>query len=396
MFCDDLSFDSGDTTYKSLKAVLEGGIEGRPDNVLFYATSNRRHLMPRDMIENERQSAIHPGEAVEEKVSLSDRFGLWLGFHPCSQDDYLAMVRGYVDHFGITIAPDRCGARRWSGRRPAAPAPAASPGNTSRISPAARARLSRADVSRRADGEVDVGALVVVAAAASRTARSADRGDRGDLLDHRGIAGRQPGPGMSSAVEGAVISCIRAIRRQQTSSAGPVQRYWVLATAVGSRTRTVSGSIGGRPLRSSKWSWLRVASPVEPTRAMTWPRATRSPTSTSSAALWRVGRDVAVGVAEQDQAAIAADPVAGIGDEAVLGRQHGRALARRDVDAVAALARVDRPEAADHLAVDRPEEALAAERRRRAAGGCRRASASAAPARPPTSSASGRRSFWPA
>lgn len=107
MFCDDLSFDSGDTTYKSLKAVLEGGIEGRPDNVLFYATSNRRHLMPREMIENERQSAIHPGEAVEEKVSLSDRFGLWLGFHPCSQDDYLAMVQGYVDHFGIAIAPDR-------------------------------------------------------------------------------------------------------------------------------------------------------------------------------------------------------------------------------------------------------------------------------------------------
>jgi len=107
LFCDDLSFDSGDTTYKSLKAVLEGGIEGRPDNVLFYATSNRRHLMPREMIENERLNAIHPGEAVEEKVSLSDRFGLWLGFHPCSQDDYLAMVQGYVGHFGIDIDPAR-------------------------------------------------------------------------------------------------------------------------------------------------------------------------------------------------------------------------------------------------------------------------------------------------
>jgi predicted AAA+ superfamily ATPase len=105
LFCDDLSFDAGDTTYKSLKAVLEGGIEGRPDNVLFYATSNRRHLMPRDMIENERQTAIHPGEAVEEKVSLSDRFGLWLGFHPCSQDDYLAMVQSYVTHFGVAIDP---------------------------------------------------------------------------------------------------------------------------------------------------------------------------------------------------------------------------------------------------------------------------------------------------
>ena len=92
LFCDDLSFDAGETSYKSLKAVLEGGIEGRPDNVLFYATSNRRHLMPRQMIENERSTAIHPGESVEEKVSLSDRFGLWLGFHPCSQDVYLAMI----------------------------------------------------------------------------------------------------------------------------------------------------------------------------------------------------------------------------------------------------------------------------------------------------------------
>ncbi len=92
VFCDDLSFDGGDTSYKSLKAALEGGIEGRPANVLFYATSNRRHLLPRDMMENERSSAINPGEAVEEKVSLSDRFGLWLGFHHCSQDDYLAMV----------------------------------------------------------------------------------------------------------------------------------------------------------------------------------------------------------------------------------------------------------------------------------------------------------------
>ncbi|MGH6945246.1 MAG: ATP-binding protein, partial [Geminicoccaceae bacterium] len=107
LFCDDLSFDPGDTSYKSLKGVLEGGIEGRPDNVLFYATSNRRHLLARDMIENERQTAIHPGEAVEEKVSLSDRFGLWLGFHPCSQDDYLSMVDGYIRHFGLAIEPDR-------------------------------------------------------------------------------------------------------------------------------------------------------------------------------------------------------------------------------------------------------------------------------------------------
>jgi predicted AAA+ superfamily ATPase len=101
VFCDDLSFDAEDTTYKSLKALLEGGIEGRPDNVIFYATSNRRHLMSRDMMENERSTAINPGEAVEEKVSLSDRFGLWLGFHRCSQDEYLAMVDAYVRHYKI-------------------------------------------------------------------------------------------------------------------------------------------------------------------------------------------------------------------------------------------------------------------------------------------------------
>jgi predicted AAA+ superfamily ATPase len=101
VFCDDLSFETEDTSYKSLKAMLEGGIEGRPDNVVFYATSNRRHLMARDMMENERSTAINPGEAVEEKVSLSDRFGLWLGFHRCSQDEFLAMVDGYVAHYGI-------------------------------------------------------------------------------------------------------------------------------------------------------------------------------------------------------------------------------------------------------------------------------------------------------
>jgi uncharacterized protein len=106
VFCDDLSFDGNDASYKSLKAVLEGGIEGRPDNVILYATSNRRHLLAREMIENERSTAINPGEAVEEKVSLSDRFGLWLGFHRCSQDEYLAMVRGYCGHFGITLGDE--------------------------------------------------------------------------------------------------------------------------------------------------------------------------------------------------------------------------------------------------------------------------------------------------
>ena len=106
LFCDDLSFDHDDGAYKSLKAILEGGIEGRPENVVFYATSNRRHLLPRDMMENERSKAINPGEAIEEKVSLSDRFGLWLGFHKCSQDEYLEMVRGYAAHYELPLGDD--------------------------------------------------------------------------------------------------------------------------------------------------------------------------------------------------------------------------------------------------------------------------------------------------
>jgi len=119
LFCDDLSFDHDDTSYKSLKAVLEGGIEGRPDNVIFYATSNRRHLLPRDMMENERSTAINPAEAVEEKVSLSDRFGLWIGFHKCSQDDYLDMVQGYVADLKLAIDADRLRAEalEWSTTR---------------------------------------------------------------------------------------------------------------------------------------------------------------------------------------------------------------------------------------------------------------------------------------
>ena len=119
LFCDDLSFSGDDAHYKSLKAVLDGGIEGRPENVLLYATSNRRHLMPRDMIENERSSAINPAEAVEEKVSLSDRFGLWLGFHPCGQDEFLAMLRGYCARYGVEIAEEalRAEAIEWSQTR---------------------------------------------------------------------------------------------------------------------------------------------------------------------------------------------------------------------------------------------------------------------------------------
>lgn len=119
LFCDDLSFDQDDSHYKSLKAMLDGGIAGRPENVLLYATSNRRHLMPRDMIENERGSAINPSEAVEEKVSLSDRFGLWLGFHPCDQAQYLAMVTGYAAAMGLEIDPDtlRSEAIEWQQTR---------------------------------------------------------------------------------------------------------------------------------------------------------------------------------------------------------------------------------------------------------------------------------------
>ena len=116
IFCDDLSFDATDTSYKSLKAALDGGLEGRPENVILYATSNRRHLLPRDMIENEQSTAISPSEAVQEKVSLSDRFGLWLGFHNCSQEDYLAMVDGYAAHFDIPLERDKlhAAAIEWS------------------------------------------------------------------------------------------------------------------------------------------------------------------------------------------------------------------------------------------------------------------------------------------
>ena len=119
VFCDDLSFDANDTSYKSLKAALEGGIEGRPSNMIFYATSNRRHLLPRDMMENERSTAINPSEAEQEKVSLSDRFGLWLGFHNCSQDEFLEMIEGYARHFKLKVKPEemRAQAIEWATTR---------------------------------------------------------------------------------------------------------------------------------------------------------------------------------------------------------------------------------------------------------------------------------------
>ncbi|HVY51018.1 MAG TPA: ATP-binding protein [Devosia sp.] len=119
IFCDDLSFDKDETSYKSLKAILEGGLEGRPENAIFYATSNRRHMMPREMIDNERATAINPGEAIEEKVSLSDRFGLWLGFHNCDQPTYLEMIRGYCDAYGLEIDDETLAAQaiEWSQTR---------------------------------------------------------------------------------------------------------------------------------------------------------------------------------------------------------------------------------------------------------------------------------------
>ena len=138
LFCDDLSFSSDDQHYKSLKAVLDGGIEGRPENVLFYATSNRRHLMPREMIDNERASAITPGEAVEEKVSLSDRFGLWLGFHNCSQDEFFDMIEGYARHFKLRVSPEdlRAGAVEWYATRGSRSGRVACQPVSSRFSPA--------------------------------------------------------------------------------------------------------------------------------------------------------------------------------------------------------------------------------------------------------------------
>ncbi len=116
VFCDDLSFEKEDADYKALKSVLDGGIEGRPENVLFYATSNRRHLMSRDMIENERSTAIHGSEAIEEKVSLSDRFGLWIGFHNADQDTFFAMIEGYAVHYSLPVTPEqlRAEAVEWS------------------------------------------------------------------------------------------------------------------------------------------------------------------------------------------------------------------------------------------------------------------------------------------
>ena len=260
MFCDDLSFDAEDTSYKSLKAVLEGGIEGRPDNVIFYATSNRRHLMSRDMMENERSTAINPGEAVEEKVSLSDRFGLWLGFHRCSQDEYLAMVEGYVAHYKHSgRRATRCAARRWNGRRRAARARAASPGNSCRIWP-------------------------------------------------DGSASKLPAEGLSSSRCTRLVEELRRIDRRRALADLEVQL----------RRRHVAGLPG---LRDHLPALDGVAALDQDLAGM------------------GVGGDVAVGVAHQHEIAVALELVAGIGDDAVLGRLDRRAFRHREIDAVVLLRR---------------------------------------------------------
>ena len=221
LFCDDLSFDNDDTSYKSLKAVLEGGIEGRPDNVIFYATSNRRHLMPRDMMENERSTAINPGETVEEKVSLSDRFGLWLGFHRCSQDEYLAMVDGYVAHYKIPARGEALhhDALEWS---------------TTRGSRSGRVAWQFVqDLAGRLGGSSRRGL---------RRRRAVISRWRPQLIEPRST-GRDP-------------------RRD-----APID--WIT-----SPTDIGVGSTGDAPLRISKWSCGDVTLPLWPDRMMIWPRLT--------------------------------------------------------------------------------------------------------------------------
>ena len=279
VFCDDLSFDADDTSYKSLKAVLEGGIEGRPDNVIFYATSNRRHLMPRDMMENERSTAINPGEAVEEKVSLSDRFGLWLGFHRCSQDEYLAMVEGYVAHYRIPIDGEelRREALEWATTR--------------------GARSGRVAWQYVQDW----------------------RGGSGVRTDARGscrIARAGVRPGIASRP-------IELARRVSGSTAAEIlrridRRRALADLEVQLRRVDVAGLAGlGDHLAA-----------LDGVAALDHQLAGMG-----------IGGDEAVGVADQHQIAVALELVAGIGDDAVLGGLDRRAFRHREIDAVVLLRR---------------------------------------------------------
>ena len=310
VFCDDLSFDGDDTSYKSLKAVLEGGIEGRPDNVIFYATSNRRHLLPRDMMENERSTAINPGEAVEEKVSLSDRFGLWLGFHKCSQDEYLDMVFAYVDHLGL--AGDR---------------------------DAIRARGARmGDDPRRA-----LGTHGLAVHPGPRRAPRARRSER------RLPYGTVPAPSVATA-----STPLRRRPRTWMAGTSPAMTSGRRSDATWiSPLRCVIGSTGVWPLRISKWSCGEVTLPVWPEVAITWPRLTCLAALHAELAVMGVGRDVAVVVPDQDEVAVALHLAARIGDGAGLGGLHGRAFRDGDVDALVAAIGA---EAGDDAAAGRPAE----------------------------------------
>ncbi len=280
VFCDDLSFDAEDTSYKSLKTMLEGGIEGRPENVIFYATSNRRHLMAREMMENERATAINPGEAVEEKVSLSDRFGLWLGFHRCSQDEYLAMVDSYIAHYRVPIA-----------RRRVAPR-GAGMGNDAR-----RALRPRG---------------VAIRAGLGGTVRREDGGN-----SHRHLRPAE---------------ILRRIDRRRALADFEVQL----------RRRDVAGLAGFRDHLAAFDGFAALDHDF---------------------AGIGVGGDEAIGVADQDQIAVAFELIAGIGDNAVLGRLDRRAFRHREIDAVVLQAVRLRSEGGDDAAAHRPAEARHGARR---------------------------------
>ena len=279
VFCDDLSFDGDDTSYKSLKAVLEGGIEGRPENVILYATSNRRHLMSRDMMENERSTAINPGEAVEEKVSLSDRFGLWLGFHKCSQDEFLAMVEGYVKHFRIPADADelRREALEWA---------------TTRGSRSGR-----------------VAWQFVQDLAGRKGVRLSNLSSRSGV----GASGR-PCAGIASDRRGRALADLEMQLRRSH----------------------VAGLAG---LRNRLAALHRVAALHHQFAGM------------------RIGGDITVRVAHQHKIAVALQLVAGIGNDAVVGRLDRRAFRHGEIDAVILLTGRLRTEAGDDAAARRPAEA---------------------------------------
>ena len=300
VFCDDLSFDGNDASYKSLKAVLEGGIEGRPDNVILYATSNRRHLLARDMIENERSTAINPGEAVEEKVSLSDRFGLWLGFHRCSQDEYLAMVKGYCGHFGIKLAEDELEreALEWSTTRGS---------RSGRVAWQFTQELA-GRLGREAEREV---AVAYAALATDRHPReSGDPVRRGFRFDRSGsgILGRPVKPGDDSCVASA------ASRSRPVEELKRVNRRRSLADLEVELRRPHLARLTrfGNDLAALD----RVAALHQQFTRM------------------GICGDVTVGVPNQNQIAVTLEFISGIGDDAVFRRLHRRAFRHRQIDAV--------------------------------------------------------------